>query len=497
MTKQANPLSIGWASRDVSTDQPVGIRGQFHLRLSEGVLDPVTVTALAIGDGHDAVIFLSCDCVVIWSHVVKAVREKVRALAPKVPVEKIILNATHTHEGGDLYEIPDAFATPARMPGKEYQAFFVAQAADAVIEAWNGRTPGGVAWGYGFASVAHSRRAVYLDDTSKRPAAAANPGLMVNGHAVMYGKTNDPMFSHFEAGTDAFLNVLFTFDSQDELTGVLVNVPCPSQVDEGIWKLSADYWHETRVQLRKRFGEKLHVLPQCAAGGDLSPHYIFYKEALKRRLALKGVTERQDIAERVAAGVAEVFSWAKADIRREAALAHVARTVELTRRPITREECDAERRNLTALKQQQPSPDPDPVKRMINDSRLDSQRRRCQGVIDRYEAAEAKLPMELHVVRLGDVAFASNRFELYMDFMHRIQARSPAVQTFVIQLAGSEVGERGGSYLPTVRGEWGKGYSATVYCNLVNSTGGQELVEETLRSLNEIFPERAAKPGGK
>jgi hypothetical protein len=281
------------------------------------------------------------------------------------------------------------------------------------------------------------------------------------------------------------------------LTGVLVNVPCPSQVDEGIWKLSADYWHETRVELRKRFGEKLHVLPQCAAGGDQSPHYLFYKEALKRRLALKGVSERQDIAERIAAGVAEVFSWAKSDIRRAAPLAHVTRTVELTRRPITAEECEAERRNRAGLEKQQPSTDPDPIKRMIADSRLDAQRKRCQRVINRYETGEVKLPMELHVVRVGDIAFASNRFELYMDYMHRIQARSPAVQTFVIQLAGSAIGERGGSYLPTARGEWGKGYSATVYCNLVNSTGGQELVEETLRSLNELFPETAAKPAGK
>jgi len=32
--------------------------------------------------------------------------------------------------------------------------------------------------------------------------------------------------------------------------------------------------------------------------------------------------------------------------------------------------------------------------------------------------------MELHVVCLGDIAFTTNRFELYMDYMHRIQARS-------------------------------------------------------------------------
>jgi hypothetical protein len=78
-----------------------------------------------------------------------------------------------------------------------------------------------------------------------------------------------------------------------------------------------------------------------------------------------------------------------------------------------------------------------------------------------------------------------------MDYAHRIQSRSPAQQTFVVQLAGSAVGERGGTYLPTERGEWGRGYSATQYCNLVNSTGGQELVEETLADLHKLFAKEA------
>ena len=198
--------------------------------------------------------------------------------------------------------------------------------------------------------------------------------------------------------------------------------------------------------------------------------------------------ERQDIAERIASGVAEVASWAGKDIRHELPLAHLTRTIQLTRRPITPEEYANEKQNFAALEQVQPSTHADARQRMIADSRLESQRRRCQQVIERYESGETKLPTELHVARIGDIAFASNRFELYMDYAHRIEARSPALQTFVIQLAGSAVGERGGSYLPTIRGEADKGYSATQYCNLVNSTGGQELVEETLADLKALFP---------
>ncbi|OGV51133.1 MAG: hypothetical protein A2X49_01720 [Lentisphaerae bacterium GWF2_52_8] len=480
---------IGWASRDVSTDKPVGIRGQFHLRLSEGILDPVTVTALAISNDEDSVVFLSCDMVVVRSFLLRMIREKLRKINPQFPVEKIIMNATHTHEGGDLYDDNDTFETPPRMPGKEYQEFFSSMAAEAIVEAWEKRQPGGIAWGYGFATVAYSRRAVYFDDLSKRAQAKGNPGLMVNGHAAMYGNTNDPKFSHFEAGTETSLNVLFTYDANSKLNGILVNVPCPSQVSEQIWMLSADFWHETRQELRKKFGNEIQILPQCAASGDLSPHAMYYKAALQRRLELKGISERQDIAERIAEGVKEISSWASKDIRNSIRMGHISRTIGLNRRKITQAEYESELKNLEGLKELQPSTDPDPKQRMIADSILASRRNRCQAVIRRYKQQEknSKLPMELHVLRLGDIAFASNRFELYMDYAHRIQARSPAVQTFIIQLAGSEVGEGGGTYLPTIRGEEGKGYSATQYCNLVDSSGGQELVEETLKSINELW----------
>lgn len=120
-----------------------------------------------------------------------------------------------------------------------------------------------------------------------------------------------------------------------------------------------------------------------------------------------------------------------------------------------------------------------------------AERNRSRRIIARYESqkAEPKLPMELHVLRIGDIAFASNRFELYMDFQHRIQARSPFEQTFIVQLAGTP-GSDGGTYLATERGAWGRGYSASMYCNIVSPQGGQELVEETVKILKHIHPDK-------
>ena len=482
---------IGWAMRDVSTEQPVGIRGQFYLRLSESIMDPVTVTSLALDNGDDAVIFLSCDTVGINSYIVKMIRERVRKSAPYIPAEKIVINATHAHTGGDLSDVSDDFPCDLpRMPGLEYQQFFADRAAEAIVEAWNKRQAGQVAWGIGYATTSYSRRTVYFDDTAKRPGAVSRPGMMVNGHAAMYGDTNDPQFSHFEAGTDPFVNLLYTFAADGKLTGAIVNVPCPSQCSMHEWRLTADYWNEVRNNIKKQYGD-VFILPQCAATGDLETIVLHYKKAHQRRLELKGTTQRQEIADRITAAFTEVLEWASKDRREQAPLMHKVRTITLTKRRITKEEYEDEVVQLAKLNEEKFAVQGNSKERLMHDSTLCLRRLRCQAVIHRYEIqnAEPSLPMELHVVRLGDIAFASNRFELYMDYMHRIQAQSPAVQTFIIQLAGTEVGDGGGSYLATQRAVEGKGYSATQYCNLVSPVGGQELVVETLKDLNELWKE--------
>ena len=523
MNDSDTQLKIGWASRDVSTTKPVNIPGQFHMRISRGVHDPVTVTALAIDNGVDAVIFLSADIVVIRACLLDKIRARVAALDPGIPALKILMNATHTHTGPTTYgDTPDwkAGSSTVSAPevphdgvdiasADEYQRFFVNQAAEAVAEAWKERTPGGVGFGYGYAVVAHSRRVVYFDDASLRPGAINNSTHGVNGHARMYGNTNDPMFSHYEAGTDPFINLLYTFDAKGQLNGAIVNVPCPSQNSEGEYYLSASFWNEARAAIRARHGD-IFILPQCAAGGDLSPRVLHYKEAEARRFALKYGEEkpgqiselfrRRDIAERIAGAFDEVLDWARKDIRTALPLEHVVETVHLARRLITPEEYTHSREELARLEQKPFQTDGEPQARLRANSILAAERNRCRRIIARYEAqdAEPTLPMEMHVLRLGDVAFASNRFELYMDFQHRIQARSPFTQTFIVQLAGTP-GEGGGTYLATERGAWGRGYSASMYCNEVSPQGGQELVEATVKRLQELHgaAEEARDPSQK
>ncbi len=91
--------------------------------------------------------------------------------------------------------------------------------------------------------------------------------------------------------------------------------------------------------------------------------------------------------------------------------------------------------------------------------------------------------VEIHVLRLGDVAITTNPFELFVDFGVQIKARSPALQTFVVQLVGVE------GYLPTPRAVRGGGYSAVAESNTVGPEGGQVLVDRTIDLIKSLWPE--------
>ena len=97
------------------------------------------------------------------------------------------------------------------------------------------------------------------------------------------------------------------------------------------------------------------------------------------------------------------------------------------------------------------------------------------------------------MLRLGDVAIATNPFELFLDYGVQIEARSPAVQTFLIQLATNA--RQHGYYVPTPRAVAGgaldekpfTNYSATVMSSMVGPEGGQVLVDRTVEAIQELW----------
>ncbi len=493
-------IKIGWSKRNVSMEEPVLLQGQMYMRVNEGVLDPLYATALCFENEGTAVVFCTIDLIGLRAGFTDETYAIVAEECPELPRSNIIIGVTHSHTSPILAETPET--TPDGVPvysGLKAREFFARKTAEAIIEAYNTRKEGAIAYGYGYAVASHSRRTVYLVDKASNNPLDQAP----NGHVIMYGNTNNPDFAGYEAGADHFVNTMFTFDTDNKLTGMIVNVPCPSQISEHFTKISADYWCEVKEGIAKEFGKDVYVLPQCAAAGDLSPRILHYKDAQYRRFKLKYnaqgtaeefksykcfervMCERRDIAERIVNSVKEIYSWAKGDIQSEVPVKHIRMDTALTRRAITEKDAEKCRKNIKWLEENYPKKEdmtPEDYRAAV--SRFESMLALNNLGLSEYENRKTDPVYDTvqHAVRIGEVGFATCQFELYMDFMHRIQARSPFIQTFVIQLAGDVAS----SYLPTERAEKNLGYGASIFCNRVGHEGGQEFVENSLKMLEEM-----------
>ena len=475
---RAGKLAIGWASADITPPEPVALCGQFQLRISKRVNDPLTATALAIeargaGGAGDQAVLVSSDVVCVRRADLQRVRALVEGRAEGLDPAKIVLNTTHTHTAPVLvdareedlhpYDLMAVFVyrVPAKgvMQPRDYAELFAKRIADAVVEAWKARKPGGVSWAMSYAVVGHNRRAVYSD-----------------GRSRMYGATDDAKFDGFESTFDPGVELLFTWDAAKKLTGAVVNLACTSQEVESADYVSADFWHDARTALRKRHGKGLFVLPLTGAAGDQSPHLLFRKRAEATLRKRRGnLTPRQEIGRRIAAAVSAGLKLARADIRTELPFIHKTQLMPLPVRKVTKREYQDAKAGMKELEAKglDKLDSPSYIRWRIN-----------RNIAARYEIQD-KEPVyrtEVHVLRLGDVAIATNPFELFVDYGLRMKARSPAEQTFVVQTACDSVG-----YLPTERGVAGGHYSAEIMSNVIGPEGGRVLVERTVKAIKALW----------
>lgn len=466
-------LRAGWGAADITPDRPVALYGQMRTRISKGVRDPVTCTALAVetvrdGASIDQAIMVSCDVCVIGPGLVKALaalHDRITAACPGLDPTKIFLNATHSHTApdteGSVEKLPDGV-----MTAREYRVFLADRIAGAVIEAWNTRAPSEVSWALGQAVVAQNRRTVYFEPDT---------GLTAAGRTTMYGPADTADFGSFEGPADAGLPLVCFWNPGGGLTGVIVNLPCPSQETEQLDEISADFWHEARIEIRRRLGPGIFLLPQCAAAGDCTTRILWRKAAEEEMRRRRGLSGREDIARRIADAVSDVMPHARSGAAGEVVLRHDVKTIDLPMRIITEEErdrCLADARRVRADR---------PAKANWH-LRTVTAYEQQQALIG--EGKTPTKPIRVHAVRLGDVAFVTNSFELFGEYGVRIQARSPALLTCVVQLAGHGTA---GTYLPTARAVQGGGYSATVESNLVGPEGGRMLVDESVGMLEKLW----------
>ena len=494
-----NKILIGWAEESLVPDKKVSLAGQFFERISEYVESEISVTAMAVECCGEQMILASVDVAVLSEPILKLAREKFASLTQEVEPEKLIACATHTHTSvkmslkkQKLNRNTVSVLEEFLPKGKEYKALVTAdenvltaeegaqlvtdKIALAAKRAWENRREAKFTNEFGRAAVGMCRRVSYDD-----------------GSAQMWGDTNTANFVAMEGGSDSGVELLYTFDEDNKLTGVVANITCPAQILEQKSFISADYWGRTKALLREKIGKDIYLLGICGAAGDQCPRDLVRwvepespiddpnvkRPNLIRRKAdpsMYDISGCNRVGKRIANEIISVYEEI-AELQDEAIFAHKIIKLDLPLRKATMKEYEQAVREIEYYVEKNKD------KEMFTYE--DNARMHVHaGTIKRFRDQQTTevVTAEVHVIRLGNISIVTNPFELFLDYGNRMKARSYAEQTFVVQLCCGSLG-----YLPTEKAEKAGHYSAYISSGLVGHEGGDILTRETIKEINEMF----------
>ena len=486
-------LKIGLYEQDITPNGKVFIPGQFYKRVTDKVESRLKVEIFVCEKDEEQLIIASADLTGVTKELLEEVRKRVTGKDNTVDMNKIILSATHTHTAfgyvnNSLYTgiskfFPNDYKYISLEEDEEYLPFdecfdFLSESiANGIAEAWRRRDEAYIGEEFGRAVVGHSRRVVYSDGTAK-----------------MYGIADKATFAELESGNDSGIELLYVFDKSKKPIGVLANVSCPSQVLEHKTFMSADYWGKVRDFTKEKFGDDFVVVGLCGAAGCQSPRdmirfvlpdtndpNLIRDNPQKQRRTdpdMYDIDGAIEIGHRIADVINRKVDGAAERIHNDAVFLHDVIDCKLPLRRVTETDVNNAREGIKRYIERLPD-------KTFND--YDAAAVHIySGIISRYELQDKRelVDTEIHIARIGDVAFASNPFELFLDYGNKIRARSVARQTFLIQLACDTNG-----YLPTEKAEKGSHYSAYVASGNVGHIGGQLLVDTTLETIKKQFSE--------
>ena len=242
-----NKLEVGYGRVDITPDYPVRMAGSAAVRLSEGFLDKIYMTFVALRQGEDTYFVITADLVGIYEPFSEPICEKISAVTG-IPENRILLNSTHTHSSVSASKIE--LEGIARY--REDMLVWVEEGAKAALQ---DLAPAEVYYGScetrGMVWVRH-----YL--TADKGFAGANYGSYKSG---VVGHAYDP---------DPVMQLIkFDRSAENKKDVVLMNYPAHATINQSSTLLSADFPGPARDYVAEETGALVAYF--IAGGGDQVP----------------------------------------------------------------------------------------------------------------------------------------------------------------------------------------------------------------------------------
>ena len=443
-TMATTNLTAGIAVIDITPPTDYRMSGYFNERLSTGTLNPLNAKAIVLRQGRERAALVFCDIIGLSLDVSSRARKQA-SQKTGIPVENILIAATHTHTGplyfGALrkhfHDI--AVSEHGNDPCEKvnYASELVTKIVEAITQADSGakavRLETGVAEQRGLSF----NRRFHMKNGSVR----FNPGVL-NPDIVRPAGPIDP-----DVGI-----VFFREPKNGNVVSAIVNFALHLDTVGGT-KYAADYPFYLERSLREKYGDEFVLLFGTGTCGDINHIDVTKKERLKTDYI--GKTLGQTVKEKI--GSLKTVSEPALAVRREIVNAplqsygpeKIAWARENIKKVGTRE--------LSFLKQ-----------------------------VEAYKilAIEMRrgetIPLEVQVFRLSrDVAVVGLPGEIFVDLGLTIKRASPFPTTMVIELCQDAPG-----YIPTKKA-FAEGSYETVNSRIAPG-GGEMAVEAAVRLLKAL-----------
>ena len=448
ISDDGNKLEIGWAKIDISPTSemfPMDMAGRFSPVIvnsihtnDDGRSDNLFATVLAIKSPNgEQAILVSLDLIMLGytgfgydpEGLLEHVREKVTA--DGLEAQKIILFATHTHNSPHLHlQFYDSLAPNERLTmndpriqtwGAEYSEYITPLIAQAVDEAWANM-------GYGSLSYVEAVNEVGWNRISTYSCGHAE----INGVQGFCPVCSEGTFNGFESRDNRDMPLIYTFSNTGELTGVILNPGFPFHATLQEKEMSADVMSAIRNRLDD-LGLDIFTLAIIGAAGDQAP-YLCGRPVPSGGL---GWVQKTTVGNSVANVIKEHIDNGDCLINKASDII-VGHKVEMLY---------LERTNPTVT--------------------------------------FPEFPVELHAVRLGDIAIVNNPFELYVDFGDDIKEGSKAALTVIGQLSSTVKSDSWAGYIPTESAVEGGAYGSDN--GACGPAAGRQLLIASVALINTLF----------
>ncbi len=451
-------LRAGTAVVDITPHEwPLAPRGSFTPRPVDSAHDPLNVRCLVLDDGNMSVLLAVVDSCMVHRDVLDRAKRQASEVTG-IPTEHMLISASHTHSA------PFANARHGTPQELAYQKRLLGGIVEAIVRASNNRQPAKVGWSaYDLPDEVFNRRWFLKPGT-----VPTNPF----GKDTDIVKMNPPRNNNLinPAGpTDPEVSVLYVEDAKGRPLSVFANYSLHYVGNTG-GQMSADYFGEFARLMPVRVGrpaEGFVAMLSNGTSGDINN--INFRNPRPRREPFEQI--------RIVAGkTADAAARAIRQIDSPSGNLSGNLTLAMKQREIT-------------LKHRVPTAQQ--IERAKNIIEVDAEgEKKLPHLAKAYAERTLELAAEppttkviIQAVRIGDLAICSLPFEVLVEIGLELKDRSPAADTFVVELANGGYG-----YLPTPEQHQLGGYETWLTTSKVQKDGSVILVDNLLEMLAELFP---------